>query len=74
MFSYGDPQTRENEVATILITGCRRPTGFERLSAITLAKKGHTVYATMRDAAQGKALLEEAARQSLDISFEISRN
>lgn len=54
-------------MAVILITGCRRPTGFGQLSAITCAKAGHTVYAGMRDAGQGEALVDEAKRLELDI-------
>ena len=54
-------------MAVVLITGCRRARGFGQRSAITFAKEGHTVYATMRAAAQGQELAEEAKRQGLDI-------
>ena len=54
-------------MAVVLITGCRRPTGFGQLSAISFAKAGHTVYATMRSAEEGKALVDRAKGQELDI-------
>lgn len=54
-------------MAVMLITGCRRETGFGQLTAVSYAKQGHTVYATMRDASQGNALVKLATKLDLDI-------
>ena len=47
-------------MAVVLITGCS--SGFGLLSAIHFARKGDTVYATMRDTARAGEL--EQARQA----------
>ena len=49
----------------ILITGSN--SGFGKLAALTLARQGHHVIATMRSVDKGAVLLAEAAAEGLDI-------
>ena len=49
----------------ILITGSN--SGFGKLAALTLARQGHAVIATMRSVDKGASLLDEAAAEGLDI-------
>ena len=51
----------------ILITGSN--SGFGKLAALTLARQGHGVIATMRSVEKGEALLAEAATDGLDIEL-----
>ncbi len=51
----------------ILITGSN--SGFGKLAALTLARQGHSVIATMRSVEKGEALLAEAANEGLDIEL-----
>ena len=53
------------EPSRILITGSN--SGFGRLAALTLARQGHRVIATMRNVAKGNDLLAEA--DGLDIEL-----
>ncbi|MCH8161946.1 MAG: SDR family oxidoreductase [Chloroflexi bacterium] len=54
-------------MATILITGCS--SGFGKLAALQFARKGDTVYASMRNTSKGKEL--EEARDSEDLKIEL---
>jgi NAD(P)-dependent dehydrogenase (short-subunit alcohol dehydrogenase family) len=56
-------------VATVLITGTSKGIGLS--TALTLARAGHTVYATMRSAARVEELAEEAARDLLPIHYSV---
>jgi len=56
-------------VATVLITGTSKGIGLT--TALTLARAGHTVYATMRSAARVEELAEEAARDLLPIHYSV---
>jgi NAD(P)-dependent dehydrogenase (short-subunit alcohol dehydrogenase family) len=49
----------------VLITGSN--SGFGRLAALTLARQGHHVIATMRDVSKGDALLDEASGLSIEV-------
>jgi NAD(P)-dependent dehydrogenase (short-subunit alcohol dehydrogenase family) len=51
----------------ILITGSN--SGFGKLAALTLARQGHSVIATMRSVEKGEALLAEAVNEGLDIEL-----
>jgi NAD(P)-dependent dehydrogenase (short-subunit alcohol dehydrogenase family) len=53
-------------VASVLITGCSRGIGLA--TALTLARAGHKVYATMRDPARAPELAETASKESLPIA------
>lgn len=53
------------ENSRILITGSN--SGFGRLAALTLARQGHHVIATMRDVSKGEALLDEASGRSIEV-------
>ena len=52
-------------MATIVVTGASRGIGFA--TALTLARAGHSVYATMRNPAGGPQLAETARQESLPI-------
>lgn len=52
-------------MATVLITGTSKGIGYT--TALTLARAGHTVYATLRNPARAKELTAEFAQQSLPI-------
>ncbi|MCH8009513.1 MAG: SDR family oxidoreductase [Chloroflexi bacterium] len=54
-------------MATILITGCS--SGFGKLAALQFARKGDTVYASMRNTSKGKEL--EEARDSENLKIEL---
>jgi len=54
-------------MATVLITGAS--TGLGRATAVTLARGGHDVYATMRDPARSPELQTIARKESLPISI-----
>lgn len=54
-------------MAKVLITGSNRGIGAE--TAMAVARAGHTVYATMRDPARGRALAEIAQSERLPISI-----
>ena len=54
-------------MATVLITGAT--TGLGRATAVTLARGGHDVYATMRDPARSPELQTIARKESLPISI-----
>jgi NAD(P)-dependent dehydrogenase (short-subunit alcohol dehydrogenase family) len=53
-------------MATVLITGTSKGIGLA--SALTLARAGHTVYATMRNPGRAPELAETAVREGLRIS------
>ena len=52
-------------MANVLITGCSTGIGFE--AALTFARAGDRVYATMRNLAKAEPLREAAAAKSLDV-------
>ena len=52
-------------MASVLITGTSKGIGFE--AALAFGRKGHKVYATMRNPAQSPKLAETAAREKLPI-------
>jgi NAD(P)-dependent dehydrogenase (short-subunit alcohol dehydrogenase family) len=52
-------------MATVLITGSSKGIGLT--TALTLARAGHTVYATMRNPSRAPQLAETAARENLPI-------
>ena len=54
-------------MATIVITGASRGIGFS--TALTIARAGHTVYATMRNPDQAPQLAEAAAKEDLPIKI-----
>lgn len=56
----GDPKT-------VLITGCS--SGFGLMSAIELAKRGHRVFATMRNLGKSGTLEEAAAAEGVDLEI-----
>ncbi len=43
-------------MSTVLITGCS--TGFGKLAALSFARQGHTVFASMRNLAKAGPLLD----------------
>ena len=55
----------EGEGPVTLITGAS--TGIGAASALALARRGHRVWASMRDPARGKALLEKASSEALSL-------
>ena len=54
-------------MARILVTGSN--SGFGLLSALTLARQGHDVIATMRDPGKSADLESAAAADGLDLSL-----
>lgn len=58
---------KEAEMATVLITGCS--SGFGKLAALHFARKGDTVYASMRNTSKGKELEEARDAESLKIEL-----
>jgi NAD(P)-dependent dehydrogenase (short-subunit alcohol dehydrogenase family) len=56
-------------VATVLITGTSKGIGL--ITAVTLARAGHTVYATMRNPARAPELAQQAAQESLPIHVSV---
>lgn len=54
-------------MSTVLITGCS--TGFGKLAALTFARQGHTVFASMRNLEKASALQDEAAAEGLKIAI-----
>jgi NAD(P)-dependent dehydrogenase (short-subunit alcohol dehydrogenase family) len=56
-------------VATVLITGTSKGIGLA--TALTLARAGHTVYATMRSADRAAELAEEAAQEVLPVHYSV---
>jgi NAD(P)-dependent dehydrogenase (short-subunit alcohol dehydrogenase family) len=52
-------------MAKILVTGTSKGIGF--ITALTLARAGHTVYATMRNPSRAPQLAETAAKESLPL-------
>jgi NAD(P)-dependent dehydrogenase (short-subunit alcohol dehydrogenase family) len=59
----------EASMATILITGTSK--GIGHSTAITLARAGHTVYATLRNTARAKELASEFAQLGLPIQVSL---
>jgi NAD(P)-dependent dehydrogenase (short-subunit alcohol dehydrogenase family) len=53
-------------LASILVTGTSKGIGL--ITALTLARAGHTVYATMRNPARSPELAEQASREGLPIT------
>jgi NAD(P)-dependent dehydrogenase (short-subunit alcohol dehydrogenase family) len=56
-------------LATVLITGTSKGIGL--VTALTLARAGHTIYATMRNAARAEELAEAAALENLPIHYSV---
>lgn len=54
-------------MATVLITGTSKGIGL--ITALTLARAGHTVYATMRNPDRAAELAEESAQEGLPLHF-----
>lgn len=54
-------------MARILVTGSN--SGFGRLAAVTLARAGHDVIATMRDLGKGDGLVADAAAEGLELEL-----
>jgi NAD(P)-dependent dehydrogenase (short-subunit alcohol dehydrogenase family) len=54
-------------MATVLITGASRGIGFA--TALTIARAGHAVYATMRNPGKSPQLAEAAAKENLPIKI-----
>lgn len=54
-------------MSVILITGAS--SGFGRLTALAFARRGETVYATMRDPEQGHGLQDAASAEDLEIDL-----
>ena len=52
-------------MAVVVLTGCSSGFGYE--GALSFARAGHSVFATMRDLSRGDALREAAESESLDI-------
>ncbi len=53
-------------MSTVLITGCS--TGFGKLAALTFARQGHTVFASMRNLDKAGPLQDAAAAEGLKIA------
>jgi NAD(P)-dependent dehydrogenase (short-subunit alcohol dehydrogenase family) len=56
-------------MATVLVTGTSKGIGL--VTALTLARAGHAVYATVRSATRAAELTEKCAQASLPISFSV---
>jgi NAD(P)-dependent dehydrogenase (short-subunit alcohol dehydrogenase family) len=56
-------------LATILVTGTSKGIGFS--TALTLARAGHAVYATLRNAERAAELTEECAQANVPINFSV---
>jgi NAD(P)-dependent dehydrogenase (short-subunit alcohol dehydrogenase family) len=54
-------------MAVVVLTGCS--SGFGLLSALTFARRGDRVYATMRDPAKGDQLVRAAESEGLDVDI-----
>lgn len=54
-------------MSTVLITGCS--TGFGKLAALSFAREGHTVFASMRNLAKAGSLRDAADSEGLKISI-----
>lgn len=54
-------------MATVLITGTSKGIGLT--TALTLARAGHTAYATMRNPSQAPQLAEQAAHENLPVNI-----
>ncbi len=52
-------------MATVLITGCS--SGFGKVTALEFARRGDTVFATMRDTTKAESLLSEARAAGVEI-------
>jgi NAD(P)-dependent dehydrogenase (short-subunit alcohol dehydrogenase family) len=59
----------EIAMATVVITGTSKGIGL--VTALTLARAGHTVYATMRNPDRAAELAEESAQEGLPIHFSV---
>jgi NAD(P)-dependent dehydrogenase (short-subunit alcohol dehydrogenase family) len=56
-------------MAIVLITGCN--SGFGMAGALAFARRGDTVYGTVREPGRGEALLRRAGKEGLSINVEI---
>lgn len=56
-------------MASVLITGCN--SGFGRAGALAFARRGDTVYGTVRALERGQALRQQAADEDLDIRIKL---
>jgi NAD(P)-dependent dehydrogenase (short-subunit alcohol dehydrogenase family) len=54
-------------MSVVLITGCS--SGFGKLSAIAFARRGDTVFASMRDTSRSQALRDEAAAAGVSVEI-----
>jgi NAD(P)-dependent dehydrogenase (short-subunit alcohol dehydrogenase family) len=61
--------TKEEKMASVLITGTSRGIGLE--TALAFGRAGHKVYATMRNPSQSPQLAETAAREKLPITVSV---
>ena len=52
-------------MATVLITGCS--SGFGMAGALAFARRGDTVYATVREPDRGESLLRRAGEEGLSV-------
>jgi NAD(P)-dependent dehydrogenase (short-subunit alcohol dehydrogenase family) len=59
---------KEKNMASVLVTGTSKGIGLE--TAWAFARKGHKVFATMRNPARDTELSQRAAGERLPISFE----
>ena len=65
MASTPSASTPESDSPVTLITGAS--TGIGAASALELSRRGHRVWASMRDRSRGEALLEQAGSEALSI-------